>query len=291
MAYTREQPGRAGEAEIRDVLCGWEPVRGYRGQLHVGDVGWMLRLPDDVVDPGLHVWRDGRGTIVAVGLLPAPQVLALGIDPQLHFEVPLGERLAADAADLLTGDEMYVDAPFGAAVRSVLAGSGWDLDDDPWPAFYRPLTAADAGWSDPDATPVHTDDDLAGRVAVQQVMFASSQSDATSWQRMRASVTYDPDLDILVRSQGVPVAAATAWSAGPDRCGLLEPVGTHRDHRGAGHGRRALMAACAALAGAGASGIAVFTPGSNAPAVALYRSGGFTVVGLVTSMRSAGASG
>lgn len=287
MAYTREQPGRAGEREIREALCGWEPVGGYLGQLHIGDVGWMLRLPDDVVDAGLHVWRDDRGAIVAVGLLHSPQVLALGVDPRLHLHVPLGERLAADAVEVLSGGDMYVDAPFAAAVRTVLAAEGWDLDDDPWPAFYRPLTVADASGTDADAVPVRSDDDLAGRVAVQRVMFAATQSDETSWQRMRASASYDPDLDILLRAEGVPVAAATAWSAGPGRCGLLEPVGTHRDHRGAGYGRRALIAACAALARAGASGVAVFTPGSNAPAVALYRSCGFRTVGLVASMRSA----
>src|SRR5438270_445121 len=75
-----------------------------------------------------------------------------------------------------------------------------------------------------------------------------------------------------------PASAAAGWFAGAGRCGLLEPVGTHPDHRGHGYGRDAVLGACAALADRGASAVAVVTPSTNEAAVALYRSAGFTVV-------------
>ncbi|MGR6918632.1 GNAT family N-acetyltransferase [[Actinomadura] parvosata] len=80
------------------------------------------------------------------------------------------------------------------------------------------------------------------------------------------------------RPGGEPAAAATGWFAGPGRCGLLEPVGTHPDHRGHGYGREAVLGTCAALTERGASAVAVATPSANEAAVALYRSAGFTVV-------------
>ncbi|GLY93669.1 GNAT family N-acetyltransferase [Actinoplanes sp. NBRC 103695] len=86
-------------------------------------------------------------------------------------------------------------------------------------------------------------------------------------------------METLVRTpKGEPAAAATGWFAGAGRCGLLEPVGAHPDHRGHGYGRDAVLGACAALAERGASAVAVVPPASNTAAVALYRSAGFTVV-------------
>jgi ribosomal protein S18 acetylase RimI-like enzyme len=71
------------------------------------------------------------------------------------------------------------------------------------------------------------------------------------------------------------VAAATVWSAGPGRPGLLEPVGVHRDHRGHGYGTAITVAAAAALRDMGSSSAIVCTRSANLGAVATYRSAGF----------------
>ena len=103
---------------------------------------------------------------------------------------------------------------------------------------------------------------------------------------MAAAPPYDGALDLLARdAAGRPVAAGTAWSAGPGRCGLLEPVGTHRDHQQQGHGRRLLEGLCAQLAAAGASSVAVATPASNDGAVRAYAAAGFRVLGGLTAVR------
>ncbi|MGW4628996.1 GNAT family N-acetyltransferase [Streptomyces rubiginosohelvolus] len=77
---------------------------------------------------------------------------------------------------------------------------------------------------------------------------------------------------------GDPAAAATGWLAGAGRCALLEPVGTHPDHRGHGYVRDAVLGTCAALDDQGASAVVVVTPARDEAAVVLYTSAGFTVV-------------
>jgi ribosomal protein S18 acetylase RimI-like enzyme len=96
---------------------------------------------------------------------------------------------------------------------------------------------------------------------------------------MAAGPTYDARLDWLRRdADGAPAAGATAWSAGPGKCGILEPVGTHPNHRGLGHGVAVSKAAIAALARAGASGVTVHTPADNLGAVRTYEACGLRPV-------------
>jgi ribosomal protein S18 acetylase RimI-like enzyme len=121
--------------------------------------------------------------------------------------------------------------------------------------------------------------DAADRVLVQRSAFATSTFTVERWSAMKRSPAGGLAVETLVRTPaGEPAAAATGWFAGVGKCGLLEPVGAHPDHRGRGYGRDAVLGACAALAERGASAVAVVTPSSNAAAVALYRSAGFTVV-------------
>jgi predicted GNAT family acetyltransferase len=78
------------------------------------------------------------------------------------------------------------------------------------------------------------------------------------------------------------VAAATVWSAGQGRPGLLEPVGGHRDHRGHGYGTAITLTAASALPGMDASSATLATRTSNAGAVATYTSAGFRCMPAVT---------
>jgi ribosomal protein S18 acetylase RimI-like enzyme len=91
---------------------------------------------------------------------------------------------------------------------------------------------------------------------------------------MAAGPGYRPDLDLVLRADGVPVAVATAWWAGPGATAILEPVATHGDHRGSGWGRAVVQAALGRLRDLGASGVSVCTPVDYVGAVATYRSAG-----------------
>lgn len=269
--------------EIVAALVAWTPPT-WGGQLHPGDVGWELRFEDDHVDSSFLVVREG-GAVVAVGLLDGPEALRLAVDQTRAYDPELAEYLADAAEDVVAPGEAYVDGLPFAAWRAVLADRGWDADTDQWVALHRSLAGV-RNRLPPGVAPVTGDRDVADRVAVQRAAFDGSTFTAARWALMAAGPPYDGALDLLARdAAGRPVAAGTAWSAGPGRCGLLEPVGTHRDHQQRGHGRRLLEGLCAQLAAAGASSVAVATPASNDGAVRAYAAAGFRVLGGLTAVR------
>ncbi|MET9093325.1 N-acetyltransferase [Streptomyces cyaneofuscatus] len=248
----------------------WTPADAPAGSLHPGDVGWLLRHADATV----HLWVDARGdgrtdpridtrhdsaAPVAVGFLDG-RVLRVTAAP----DADLG-AVAADAAELLAPG---IDRSDGLPVP------GWQPDlEEPWLVLSwtpKPVTTRAEPVGDPDA---------ADRVLIHRSAFTGSKFSLKHWETMRSSPAGHLIVETLVRTpDGDPAAAATGWFGGTGRCGLLEPVGTHPDHRGHGYGRDAVLGACAALADRGASAVAVLAPAENEAAVTLYRSAGFTVV-------------
>jgi len=223
------------------------------GGIHPGDVGWELRMDE----PTFLLWTDD-GAPIAAGFLDA-HVLRLTTAPGADLGA-----LVADVEELLQPEDDRVDG---------LPMPGWDSDPDAWLVLSwapRPVTSR--------AEPV-AEADAADRVLVQRSAFEKSTFTIERWRNMKRSPAGELAVETIVRTPtGEPAAAATGWFAGVGRCGLLEPVGTHPDHRGHGYGRDAVLGACAALVDRGASAVAVVTPADHTPAVALYRSAGFTVV-------------
>lgn len=280
--------GRGDAAELSAALDSWTPVT-WAGQLHSGDLGWQLRFEDELVDGSLLVARDGAG-VAAVGLVDGPGALRLAVDPRRLHDPHLAAVLADGCEALLAAHdgEALVDAAPLAGVGAALADRGWRADGDPWVALHRSLHGVGAE-RPPRVHPLAGEADVADRVAVQRAAFESSTFSVPRWRLMAAGPAYDRQLDLLARDEdGTPVAAGTAWSAGPGRCGLLEPVGTHRDHQRRGHGARLVGALCAALAAVGASSVAVGTPASNTGAVRAYTKAGFAPLGILTEMRRPG---
>ncbi len=87
-----------------------------------------------------------------------------------------------------------------------------------------------------------------------------------------------------MHADGTPVTVATAWWAGPGATAILEPVATHRDHRGRGWGVRGVTASCRRLRDLGASGVTVCTPVDFVGAVATYRAAGLHPVEQLCSL-------
>lgn len=250
MGLTQVSVTRADAAPLISALRLWEHECGT--MLHAGDVGWFLRLPDRQIEGGLLSWQTCSGEVAAVGLVD-DDTLRLGFSAEL------------------AGTEA------GKALGALLEADGW-VAVDPWPVYYRPSDHGQ-GPDDPEVRPVAGDDDVEGRVAVQRAAFQGSTSTVESWQRVAASPAYDASYDLLARDRkGRVVAAATGWLSRPAACALLEPVGVVPECRGRGYGRRIVLAACRALAIAGASGVRVLPDDSNAAVVTFYRSCGFRPV-------------
>ena len=245
-------------------------------QLHPGDLGWNWRFGAEAVAAVTRTWtRDGA--VVAVGLLDAPTLLRLAFDPALLGDPELAQAVARDLDEVLPLDaEGYVEACAGSAVRDELTAAGWVLHE-PWTQLRRDLTGSVTTSL---RVVVVGPDEVADRVAVQRSAFEGSTFTAERWESMASGPAYGEARCLLgLDAHGAAVAAATVWSAGAGRAGLLEPVGVHRDHQGKGYGREISLAAAAALRELGASHAQVCTPSANAAAVATYVAAGFAVLG------------
>jgi ribosomal protein S18 acetylase RimI-like enzyme len=166
-----------------------------------------------------------------------------------------------------------VEAPQGALVHDLLFEVDWKADE-PWTPLRRdlmePVKAPGARVEVIGPGPAHV------WSAVLRASFDGSTFTAERWHSMAAGSPYADARSLLAYDdQGDAVAAATVWSAGPGKPGLLEPMGVHPEHRGRGYGRAITVASAAALQELGSSSAMVCTPSVNGAAVATYASAGF----------------
>jgi GNAT superfamily N-acetyltransferase len=268
---------RAAATAVLSQLAEWDAGLTYQPGLHAGDLGWHLRVADDVLAGTVHAWFSGS-TLDAVALLEGSTARArarpdLLRDPELSRDV-------ADAVETMPGDEVWADPDNGSGLRQELVARKWELDPDPWVSLYTDGRR----WQPGDRGDVRRGEaDVAARGAVQRSGFARSTYDEPSWHRMAAGPGFRADLDLVVMDGERPAAAATGWLSvgGP---AILEPLATHPDHRGRGFGRAAVGAVVDACLAAGASGVCVATPCSNVAAVATYVGAGFKPVETVQGL-------
>jgi GNAT superfamily N-acetyltransferase len=270
--------------EILSHLASWQQD-GLPVQLHPGDLGWQWRFGRAALAGDLRVWTANE-TVVAIGLLDEGSLVRMGVAPSAdqdeHLAQAILRDLEAPARGVLTGDKVVVEARFGVAFRALLQQRGW-TDDDPWTPLVRDLRHP----VEVTRLRVETVDRhrVADRVAVQRGAFDRSTFTTELWTAMSQCPAYRRARCLVGYDDGDhPVAAATVWSAGAGRPGLLEPMGVHRDHRGHGYGTAITLAAASALRAMGASSATVATPSSNAAAVATYTAAGFRRLPAVTDL-------
>jgi ribosomal protein S18 acetylase RimI-like enzyme len=265
------KPGVDGLIEAARVLREWQ-YDGAPMQLHPGDLGWHWRFGAEATAAAVRTWsRDG--VTLAVGLLDRPWLLRLAIAPDARHE-ELAHQMFADVTqpgrDILPQGNVFIEARFSAPFQAMLFKDGW-YADEPWTPLRRGLAelVEDCGVRIEVIGP-----ELARvRAAVQRAAFDGSTFTDERWRAMAAGPPYvDAQCLIAYDDQNTAVAAATVWSAGPGRPGLLEPMGVHREHRGHGYGTAITTAAAAALQKMGSSSAIVCTPSSNIGAVATYKS-------------------
>lgn len=223
-----------------------------------------------------QVWLDG-GRVVAWGWVKPPARLFWEAAPSSVNEVFAWFEANADARPL----EVSVRAGNHAAVAALEArGFAHDLDA-PWirhnvrdledlpepevPDGYRLATMAEL-------------DDVESRVAAHRSAFHPSRVTVESYLRVMAEWPYRPELDcVAVAPDGSVASYALGWIDAANAAGLLEPVGTHADHRRRGLARAACLHALHGLRAAGATTALVGSRGDDAYPVPrlLYESVGF----------------
>lgn len=275
MSIGLSTPGPDGLGEAVLALREWQHD-GAPGQLHPGDLGWHWSYGAQATADAVRTWsRDGQ--LLAVGLLDSPAVLRLAVAPEAVEDEALARQLVADVDQpergVLPDGDVAVEARFDGPIRGLLLGKGWS-PGEAWTPFQRNLAGGveDCGVRIEIAGP----EQVGVRVAVQRAAFERSTFTDERWRAMAGGPAYaDARCLVAYDDQDTAVAAATVWSAGPGRPGLLEPMGVHRDHRGHGYGTAISVAAAAALRDLGASSATVCTPSFNVGAVATYASAGF----------------
>lgn len=265
----------AGLSEVARVLREWQ-YDGAPVQLHPGDLGWYWRFGAETAAAAVRTWRRD-GMLLAVGLLDGAGLLRLAIAPDAEHDEPLARQMVADVTrperGVLPEGNVSIEARWSAAFQRLLADDGWRAGE-PWTPLARDLTepVEECGVR----VEVVGSERAGVRVAVQRAAFDNSTFTVERWHRMAAGPSYaDARCLVAYDELGTAVAAATVWSAGRGKPGLLEPMGVHRDHRGHGYGTAITVAAAAALRDMGSSSVIVCTASSNVGAVATYKSAGF----------------
>lgn len=273
--------------EVADVLGSWQRDDGPV-QLHPGDLGWYSMRGSVATAQALRVWESG-GELVAVGLLDGPDLLRLAVRPGASEDAPLARQMADDISDPTKGvvpaGEAYVEARGLTLLDEDLVRHGW-RQDEAWTPLRHDLTGAveveamrETGLQVSDVP--HDEHGSWGEVhwsAFKGTEYgALEHARITDWLDTMRSGPLGERVTLLVGRDpaGANVAVAGAWTAGPGRPGLVEPLGVHADHRGKGYGVAICRAAALRLRELGCSSAAVATESSNRGAVATYVAAGF----------------
>jgi ribosomal protein S18 acetylase RimI-like enzyme len=246
-------------------------------QLHPGDLGWHWRFGAGALAAAVRTWsRDGE--IVAVGFLDSPDVLRMTVAPVVWREEELARTVVADVSDpvrgVLPAGKVSVEVPDTTRIQDLLCEGVWSTGE-PWTPLRLHLAAP------PDETALRTEvvesaEQVSECTVVHRSAWGSQRFTDEKWHAMAAGSPFADARCLLARDdEGVAVATVTVWSAGPDRPGLLEPLGVHADHRRRGYGAAICLAAAAHLRELGSSSVLVCTPSSLQSAVSTYEAAGF----------------
>ncbi len=216
--------------------------------------------------------------MVAIGYLDGPDVLRLTVSPEMWASEELAGRVVADVSDpqgaVLPAGAVAVEVPEGTRIKQLLSAGAW-TDGEPWTPLRLDLGS-------PVAEPelqvevVASAGQVAECTAVHRSAWGNQRFTDERWQTMAAGPPFREARCLLARNaHGVPVATLTAWSAGPGKPGLIEPLGVHADHRRHGYGTMICVAAGVHLRAMGSTSVLVCTPSSLHSAIATYEAAGY----------------
>lgn len=269
-------PGVSALDDVVGVLRDWQrddaPI-----QLHPGDLGWSWRSGAAVLAAALRTWSR-NDKVLAVGFLDGPEVLRMTVAPDAWRDDELARRLVVDISAperaILPGGKVSVEVPDGTRVKELLSAGAWS-DGDAWTPLRLDLAAP---LDEPELRTevVESAEQVLECTAVHRSAWGSGLFTDEKWRTMAAGAPFADARCLLARDgDGVAVVTVTAWSAGPGKPALIEPLGVHAAHRRRGYGAAICVAAAVHLRAMGASSVMVCTPSSLQSAVATYEAAGF----------------
>lgn len=250
-------------------------MRGPLAATHVGDLPWrMYQHLDKLREVRVQLWLEDDECVAWGWLWSKDDELDLEVHPQ-RAELA-GDVLAwanADVAWTLDADGDAVEAIERAGYHGRQGGRWYEhhareldgeIQEPRLPRGYSLRTVRDG--------------DLQRRVDVHRAAFAPSRVVTESYARLQRAWPYRPDLDHVVEApDGSFAAFCLCWLDDSNAAGLLEPVGTHPDHRRLGLASAVCLAGLRSLREAGASRAVVLSLGGSA-ATRLYEQVGMPSV-------------
>ena len=272
---------------VHELLSRRWAVDDPRTQMHIGDFYWALRTTTDG-DPlsDTRVWPRADGSLAAFAWLDLPELGDAIVDPPADTSMLdetldwLEQQYRARARSQITvvvvdGDQLRTEA---LHLRGYKPGSGgntrlWQHLD-----FELAAPTLPAGFI---LGHVETADDMTRRAFVEGSSFNYEGVTADSWRLLTQRLPrYRSDLDLIaVAPDGTGASACTCWCDAATSSGEFEAVGTSKPYQRRGLGRAVITEGLRRLHQLGATTAVVQTQTTNAPAIALYQSCGFEIVG------------
>lgn len=258
--------------------------------LRVGDLAWMARhRTHRELALDIRLWEDGRGELIGwtffranggFNLFVLPGEVDEGLIHEMVDVIDEIARVSAAAGDPPLSLHTYGLDPARCvadrAVAACLEQHGFTVVRSSEAILTRELAELPAaviptGYR---LGSVRTPAQVFGRVQAQQAAFAPSNLTVESYERVRRTWPYRPDLDrIALTNEGLVAAFCTAWLDEHNAAGLLEPVGTDPAHRHRGLAKAVCLDALRVLRDAGMRTAQVGF--KTDAAAATYRSIGF----------------
>jgi len=261
------------------------------GYLHPGDIPHHIFSGNKPYDPAelLRIWEDATG--VAAWVLVGPRHKSY--DAQVRPDLRGGdfEREVLQYADRRTvnlmrrhgieGDQLLGDAFRCDTARSrLLTELGWTRTDTPHYVLNRtslvdlPDPVLPDGYSIRSARGL---EEAAALSAMHVAAFSGAAWTSKLYRRYMQAPGYAAAREYVVVAPGGGFAAFTVtWHDALNRIGLLEPVGTHPDHRRRGLGKAVVLHAMHQMKAAGMTHATVANSNTNEASRALYAACGFT---------------
>ena len=277
--------------QMRSLLCDTYPLTTPPLNCTLGDLDWWRATTNDPqVLSKVQLWFDPLGLLIAFTWPGTDQIDVMVrpnyriVEPEIlrQAEIEYQQALAPDATNK---SFRYWSYEVDTVRNTLLNEHGYTRTADFLTFHTFPLH----GLPDRPALPagytirhVAGEADLEARVAVHRAAFHPSRMTVEKHRKVMASLTYRPELDLVVVAPDGSFAAYTiVWLEEVNRMGLFEPVGCHPDHQRRGLASAIMCEGMYRLYALGARVAHVLALRDDSAGAHLYPAIGFEVTGKI----------